>query len=58
MANKKHSKDCENCYYFRDFGDESDNLKKDCTYELEPDYDKDGFKIDEPPCDRQREERE
>lgn len=57
MENKKHSKECENCHYFRAYGDTHDNIPKDCTYELEPDYDRDGFKIDAPPCDRQREDK-
>lgn len=47
-----HSKDCENCYYFRTFGDTHDNIPKDCTYELEPDYDEEGYIIDAPPCER------
>lgn len=47
-----HSKDCENCYYFRTFGDTHDNIPKDCTYEIEPDYDAEGYIIDAPPCER------
>lgn len=46
------SKDCKNCYYFRVFGDTHDNISKDCTYELEPDEDEEGFIINEPPCER------
>ena len=47
-----NNKQCETCYYYRIFGDESYNLPKVCTYELEPDYDEEGFIIDAPPCER------